>query len=297
MAKSLTYYLTLLAIKCKGLKKNFSQSPINYAALRKDDVHVPKSTFFKTRSSSFVVAGTSITEIKSSSDPSKLLIFLHGGAFVSGPSQHHWDSIEKIAKSTAHTIWLCNYPKAPEHKISEISDNIDVVYQFAAGKFNLADISLIGDSVGATLTVSLVQRLIKNGIGLPSILLLISPVMDATMENPEIQKIERKDSMLARKGVLSAKQMCSDDGNLKNTLISPLFGSFTGFPTTFLFLAENDITYPDQVLLSFELKKAKVEHTIIFGAGMPHIWPLLPVMKESKAALHKVIAILNQQIM
>lgn len=293
MAKSFTYYLTLSVIKFKGIKKKFSQDPIDFLELRKDDVQLPKSKFLKTHSTSFPVAGTTVTEVKGKYNSNKLLVFIHGGAFVSGPSQHHWDSVEKIAKSTQHTVWLCNYPKAPEHKISEISSNIDLIYNMAASKFNFADISLIGDSVGATLIISMVQRLLKNNISLPSKLLLISPVMDASMENPDIDKMDKTDPMLSKNGVLSAKKMYLDDGNLKDTLISPLFGDFTGFPNTFLFLAENDITYPDQVLLCSELQKSKVGHTVIVGAEMPHIWPLLPLMSESKEALNKIIDVLN----
>ncbi|TEB41469.1 esterase, partial [Flavobacterium circumlabens] len=114
MAKSFTYYLTLSVIKFKGIKRNFSEHPIDFLKLRKDDVHSPKSKFFKTHSTSFSVAGTTVTEVKSKYNSDKLLVFIHGGAFVSGPSQHHWDSVEKIAKGTQYTIWMCNYPKAPE---------------------------------------------------------------------------------------------------------------------------------------------------------------------------------------
>ncbi|WP_347053568.1 alpha/beta hydrolase [Flavobacterium olei] len=294
MAKSFTYYLTLSVIKFKGIKKTFSQNPIDLLKLRKEDVYFPKSIFFKTSSTSFLIGGTKVTEIKTKGDSDKLLVFIHGGAFVSGPSQHHWDSVEKMAKNIQQTVWICNYPKAPEHKISEISSNIDLVYNLTLSKYDPADISLIGDSVGATLIIAMVQRLIKNGIGLPSKLLLISPVMDASMENPDIAAMDKIDPMLSKNGVLSAKKMCCDDGNLKNPMISPLFGSFAGFPNTYLFLAENDITYPDQLLLCSALKELKVEHTVILGEGMPHIWPLLPLMRESKAALDKIINLLNQ---
>lgn len=47
MKQSLTYYLTLLLIKLKGLKKDFSKDPINFKKIRKEDVHHPKGRFFK----------------------------------------------------------------------------------------------------------------------------------------------------------------------------------------------------------------------------------------------------------
>ena len=296
MKQSLTYYITLLVIKLKGLKKDFSKDPIDYKKIRKKDVHYPKGFFLKTNIlRKFKVSDTSITEIALNENPEKLLIFIHGGAFISGPAQHHWDSIKKIAKQTDYKIWMCNYPKAPENKITYISENIDLVYEIALKTYLPHNITLIGDSAGGTLATSLIQRLIKKNIEIPSKIILISPVMDATMSNPEIEKVDSIDPMISKKGILSAKKMCVKTNDLKNPMISPLYGSFENFPRTILFLAENDITYPDQKLAVQKLKKAEVNHRIIEGKNMPHIWPLLPVMKEAKIALNEIIKILNNK--
>ena len=146
----------------------------------------PKGNWLKSyHIKNYSILKTSITQISKSNTSNKLLIFIHGGAFISGPAKHHWDSIKKIAKGTNHTIWMCNYPKAPEHKITEISQNIDAIYKDALSKFKAENISLIGDSVGGTLATSLTQRLIKNNIDIPQKIILISPVMDATLSNPD----------------------------------------------------------------------------------------------------------------
>jgi acetyl esterase/lipase len=295
MKLSLTYYITLFVIKLKGIKKNFSKNPIDYKKVRKEDVHQPKGLFFKQKNiRHFKVLNSLITEIKKDINPDSLLIFVHGGAFISGPSQLHWDTVNTIFNKTNHTIWMCDYPKAPEHKITEISKNIDATYKAALEKYPSNKITLIGDSVGGTLITALTQRLVKNNIDIPHKLLLVSPVMDASMSNPQIDKIDKLDPMLAKVGVLSAKKMCVENDDLKNEMISPLYGSFMNFPPTILFLAENDITYPDQQLALKKLNKENVIHEIIIGEKMPHIWPLLPVMKEAKKALNKIISILNR---
>ena len=296
MKQSLTYYITLLIIKLKGFKRDFSKDPIDYRKIRKEDVYYPKSGFFKTSIlRKFKVLDTIITEIALNENPEKLLIFIHGGAFISGPAQHHWDSIKKIVKQTNYKIWMCNYPKAPENKIAFISENIDSVYELALKTYLPHNITLIGDSAGGTLATSLMQRLIKKNIEIPSEIILISPVMDASMSNPEIEKVDGIDPMISKKGILSAKKMCVENNDLKNPMISPFYGNFENFPRTILFLAENDITYPDQKLAVQKLIKAKVNHEIIEGKNMPHIWPLLPVMKEAKIALNEIIKILNNK--
>jgi hypothetical protein len=47
MKQSLTYYITLLVIRLKGLKKDFSKDPIDFKKIRKEDVHYPKGKFFR----------------------------------------------------------------------------------------------------------------------------------------------------------------------------------------------------------------------------------------------------------
>lgn len=292
MNNSFTYYLTILVIKLKGIKNIFSKSPIDYLRLRRNDVYTPTSRFYKTdKISNFEILGTKITQIEKDNKTDKLLIYLHGGAFVSGPAQYHWDSIESISKQTDVNIWMCIYPKAPENKIDEISINIDEIYRRALINYKNSDIILMGDSAGGTLAISLTQRLISNNINLPSKLVLISPVLDATLKNQKINEVDKKDIMLSKTGVLSAKTMCTD--NLNDVRISPINGEFKLFPKTYLYIAENDITYPDQLIFLSELNKEKVAHEIVIGEEMPHIWPLLLVMKEAKTAINQIIDNIN----
>lgn len=293
MIKSITYYITLFVIKLKGVKQIFSASPIDYLRLRRDDVYFPHSRFFNTdRISTFSVLESKIIQINKSNKTDKLLIYLHGGAFVSGPAQHHWDSIEHISKNTSYNIWMCIYPKAPEHKIDEISINVDKVYQNALISYKSENIILMGDSAGGTLIIALTQRLIKSRKEIPSKLILISPVLDATLKNKNIEELESKDCMLSRKGVVSAKTMCSN--NLEDISISPIYGEFQLFPKTYLFVADCDITYPDQLVFISKLNKENVENIVLTGTDMPHIWPLLPVMKEARIALNQVVHIINE---
>lgn len=294
MKPSLSYYFTLLVIKLKGVKRNFSSDPIDYLKIRKEDIHRPSGSFFRKHIlRTFKVSDTIISEVALNENAEHLLIFIHGGAFISGPSQHHWDSVKKIATKTNCKIWLCDYPKAPEHQIDIISKNIDSIYASALKSYQADQISIIGDSVGGSLATALIQRVILKKGELPNKLILVTPVMDASMSNPAIKTLEKSDPMLSIEGVLSAKKMCAGSKDLKDPIISPLYGSFEGFPSTVLFLAQNDIMYPDGKLAEIKMKKNNVDLEVFEGCNMPHIWPLLPVMKEAKTALNKIIRTIN----
>lgn len=295
MKQSISYYIVLFVLKIKGIKSIFSQAPIDFLKLRTEDVHQPKGRFFRSNIlRKFVVADSAISEVGINPSSASLIIYIHGGAFISGPVQHHWDTVKEIAKETGHKVWLCDYPKAPEAHIAKISDNIDLIYNTALQQYPATEITLIGDSVGGTLITCLVQRLIATRGVPPQKIILISPAMDASMSNPQISILDATDPMLSKFGVLSAKKMCAPQTELIDPIISPLYGDFTGFPETIVFVAENDITQPDQKLTITKLKDANVPLQVFEGKNMPHIWPLLPVMKEAKQALAEMIRIINR---
>lgn len=294
MKQSLSYYITLLIIKIKGVKKDFDHDPIDFKKIRKEDIHHPSSKFFKRNLlRTFKISDSLISEIGKDQCSDRLLIFIHGGAFISGPAEHHWNTVKEIAKKMDCKIWMCDYPKAPENEISKISENIDAIYSEAQKKFEANQISILGDSVGGTLATALVQRLILKKLKLPAKLILVTPVMDASMSNPKIKTFEKIDPMLSKKGVLSAKKMCAGNKDLKDQMISPLYGNFEGFPSTVLFLAKKDILYPDAKLAEIKMKKSNVNMKVIEGENMPHIWPFLPVMKEAKTSLNQMIRLIK----
>ena len=279
--KSLSYYVVLFALKLKGIKKIFMTDPIDYKQLRKQDISIPKSKIFKSSiDKPFTVLNTTITPLTKKSD--KVVVYIHGGAFVSGPGQHHWDALAKIYTLSDCDVWMCNYPKAPEHDIIEISNNIDAVYLHLINHFNYKQIILMGDSAGAALIIALVQRLLENNGRIPNKLILISPAMDASLSNLKIIEKETIDPMLAIAGAKSAKAMCAKNLPLTHPLISPIYGSFNNFPETHLFIAENDITCPDQEIFAEKLNKVGTKCFTYYGDEMPHIWVLLPFLNKAK---------------
>ena len=290
MAKSISYYITLFVIKCKNIKKDFSQDPINYNKIRKSDVQNPSCKFYKnTNIHKFKIFETKITSI-TNPNSQKLIFYIHGGAFVSGPSKHHWETLKTIYKSTHQNIWMVNYPKAPEHKIDSILENITHAYTKALQKYKSNKIIVIGDSAGATLALVLKKYWDDNKIPLPQKTISICPVIDPSLSNPQIERFDKTDPILSKKGVKSAKLMCALNNNLNSPMLSPKVLPHKYFKDTVFFLAQNDILYPDAYQLIQNLKQNNIPIQTIIGYGMPHIWPLLPVMKESKLALKQIIA-------
>jgi acetyl esterase/lipase len=288
--KSLTFYITTLIIKLKGVKKVFSESPLDFHKLRESNMAVPSSKdVLGLKLNSFSIRESTITEILPNEITSKnIILYCPGGSFVSGPAVFNWKSIAQIVKNTGVKAYMIDYPKAPEFQIEEINQNIDEIYLHFSKNHEAKNIILLGGSVGGTLMTLLVQRLLKNNKMLPKKLILITPVMDCSMTNNLIESIENQDIMYSKIGVVAAHKLCAGNIDLKNEAISPLYGTIKNFIPTFIFIAENDIQRPDAELFCEKLKKENIELTIEYGQGMPHIYPLLPVMKEAKLAIKKI---------
>ena len=288
--KAILFHLTVLYIRLKGYKKMFSHDPMWYEKFRKDDVfEVPKKLLKTFQVRNFQVAETKVSEVASKNASSDyLVLFIHGGAMVAGPGQHHWDSMHYMVKKTGVKFWLLNYPKAPEYKITQIAQNVDAVYAEARKTYEPSQIFLMGDSAGGNLILTLTQRLIKNGEEPPKAIIPITPAVDVTFTNEAIDLLDKRDPLLSKVGVLSTAKMSSGGVDLADPMMSPLNGSFEKFPKTLMFLAGRDILYPDAKVAAYEMKKAGVPLEVVDETRMIHIWPLMPVMREAKAALNKI---------
>ncbi|WP_299436344.1 alpha/beta hydrolase [uncultured Aquimarina sp.] len=284
-----------LVLKLKGVKRSWSEDPINYKKKRRDDIHVSNKQLVGGKETTTLKIAKSIVQViePKMQDKDLLILYFHGGAFVYGPTKEHWGFISKIVSKTNSIAWLVDYPKAPENNIEVITSSVYEVYQEALKSHKASNIVLVGDSAGGNLIITLVQRLIKEKLELPNKIIPITPVMDASLTNPKIKEIDHKDLILSMKGVLSANKMCAGEKSLKDPIISPLYGDFNNFPPVYLFLATDDILAPDQEIFIEKLKRSNVVLEVIVGENMPHVWPLLPFMSEAKMAFKKIVTIIN----
>ncbi len=292
----LGYSLVKLVLKIKGEKKSWSTDPIDYLKKRQENINNPSSAILLGNSSrTWTVLGSKVTEIIPANKSNEFLLFYcHGGAFIYGPTKYNWKSIARIVQQTNTCAWLIDYPKAPENNIDVISRNIWEAYQKALNEYDASKIIFVGDSVGGNLLISLTQRLVRETKELPNCLILITPMVDASLTNPRIKEVDPIDPLLSFKGVYSAKKMCAGGFSLKNPIISPIYGSFKNFPPVHIFMATNDILMPDQELFIEKIKKEGRAIEVIVGENMPHVWPFLPFMKQGSIAMQKIISIIKR---
>ena len=85
------------------------------------------------------------------------------------------------------------------------------------------------------------------------------------------------------------------DLDLKDYRVSPLFGDVSKLPKTVLFVGTDETLYSDILKFYNLLVDNDIDAELNIGDGMNHVYPIYPLVPESKEAFdHIVDVILNQ---
>ena len=94
------------------------------------------------------------------SDPSRVLMFFHGGGYCSGSIQSHRRLVTEAGRAARMRTLAVAYRLAPEHPFPAAYDDALTAWRFLRNQgIAAADIAIGGDSAGAGLTLGLIGRL------------------------------------------------------------------------------------------------------------------------------------------
>lgn len=211
----------------------------------------------------------------------RIFIFLHGGAYIIGPSSYSWLFVEKISRINGITTLLPDYPKAPEWQYRQTLDYMVLFYRQILKDYPDHEILLGGSSAGGGLVLSTFLELKKDGLPLPKRLILISPWVDLTMKNPHLQEQENRDISLSSSTLSRAAEIYAGGEDLSQPLISPLFGDLSGLPPVLLLTGSEELFLSDCHRLRDRIKSQKSPLIYQEEPGLFHSWPVIPHLPES----------------
>jgi monoterpene epsilon-lactone hydrolase len=171
-----------------------------------------------------------------------VLIYLHGGAFYFGPVKEHWDYIASISQKTGMAALMIDYRMAPLYPHPRgLEDILEVVEKSALP----SNWFFLGDSSGAAMAVSVALKLKETSQNLPKKIVLMSPWMDLTMENPDAKADEHKDPMMTFKRLSTAAREHVGGADAKDPLVSPMFADLSGLPPVLIQIGTADLLLSD----------------------------------------------------
>ncbi|MGC9797269.1 alpha/beta hydrolase [Fervidobacterium riparium] len=263
-------------------------------SLKREPAKPMKKLFRKFSIEEFTLLGRCVWAVAQKiSEPHFVVLFLHGGEYVGNVSKQHWDLVGELVDKLNALVVVPDYPLAPENTWRETYEFVDRLYEVMLEKYSDKKFVFIGDSAGGGLALGFAQKLRDESRKLPEHIVLFSPWIDVSMENPEIGNVESKDVILTVKGLKAAAQQYASGLELKDWHVSPIYGDFHGFCPVSIFTGTHDILNPDARKLRDKLREQRVLCNYFEYDGLFHDWVILTFLRESKDALEKLKNILS----
>jgi acetyl esterase/lipase len=136
----------------------------------------------------------------------------------------------------------------------------------------------MGDSAGGGLSLLTIQALIARQLPVPRGVIVISPWADLSVSGESYTRNDEIDLLLSIDDAKwTASQLLGPDHShltLNNSLFSPLFGSFEGFPSMYINVGTAEILEDDSRVILKRAQEAGVDVTFEEGLHMMHVYPM-----------------------
>lgn len=220
----------------------------------------------------------------------KILLYVHGGGFVSGSSVSRRIFTGYLVKEWNYNLYSVDYRLAPEFPFPAALDDCFEVYRKLLMEFGEKKIILIGESAGGNLVLSLAVKIKQEKLPMPAKIIAISPAVQYTSELSSYEKNRNTDCMLTNiQEEIKATYLCTNDTKLlKNPLISPYYADVTGFPPIMLSASNAEILRDDTLLFFDKLCQAEIKAELSMRDGMMHAYPIMTPLPEAMDEIKKM---------
>jgi epsilon-lactone hydrolase len=209
------------------------------------------------------------------SDPSRVLLFFHGGGYCSGSILSHRRMVTEAGRAARMRTLAIGYRLAPEHPYPAAHEDAMAAWRFLRRQGIAAEnIAVCGDSAGGNLTITLVNRLRAAGEALPACAWLISPWTDLTMSGATLDTKDAVDPLIHKAYLEELADAYAASADRKDPLISPLFADLHGFPPTLIQVGSAETLLADATRFAAAAGAADVDVTLEIWPHMIHAWPL-----------------------
>ena len=256
-------------------------------SLEEDEYYRIPKMLYRTKVESKDMFGCQMLTFNDIDSAERLVIYLHGGIYVNEIRLPHIIFCDKLAKKVNACVFAPIYPLAPNHGYEETYEIVEKLYDYLLTLKK--PVIIIGDSAGGGLSAAFSEHLAVKNKPQPENLILISPWVDVSMSGDYDVEF---DPMLGVDGLRKMGETWAGNLDPKDYKVSPLFGQVSKLPKTTLFVGTHEIFYPDVVKFHEKLKDNGVEVELIVGEEMTHVYPVYPLVPESKEAFRKIVEII-----
>lgn len=228
--------------------------------------------------------GMKVWTLTPASPSGKVIVGLHGGAYVAEASLFHWWTYTDMARDTGATVVVPLYPLVPEGTAAEVVPTTADFIAAMISEHGAENVSVLGDSAGGGLALAAMQELVKRGTPVPSRLVLLAPWLDATVSDPRSAALDADDPLLDVPNLQRAGAQWAGELGADHPWASPLNGSLAGMPPTTVISGSLDLLTADSLrLLERTQTEGLTNFTFHFHNGQVHDWPIFAFIPDAIA--------------
>jgi monoterpene epsilon-lactone hydrolase len=209
-------------------------------------------------------------------DPSRVLVFFHGGGYCSGSVRSHRRMATEAGRAAGVRTLAVGYRLAPEHPFPVARDDALTAWHWLRKQgIDAAHIAVGGDSAGANLSVALINQLRADSEEVPACAWLVSPWTDLTMSGSTMTTKDAVDPLM-HKGYLQELANAYVPAGMESNdpRISVLYADLHGLPPALIQVGADETLLDDASRFATAAGAADVPVTLEIWPHMIHAWHL-----------------------
>jgi acetyl esterase/lipase len=224
------------------------------------------------------------------SRPQENVLYLHGGAYMSGAPVHYRHFTWRIADAVGGCVWALEYRLAPEHPFPAALHDAFAAYDWLRHNTPEARrLVVMGDSAGGGLTIALLMKLRDESKPLPEAAVALSPWTDLALTGQSLQSNAAADPMLNADHLPAFARYYLAGTDPRTPYASPLYGDARGLPPVLIQVGSDEILRDDAVRMAEKLQSHNPRSKLEVWPRMPHVWQLFaPVLPEASRAIAQI---------
>jgi epsilon-lactone hydrolase len=202
----------------------------------------------------------------------KVLLHIHGGCYELFPGEAGTTEAIIMAGLGHYKVISVDYRMPPEAYFPAALDDVENVYKTVLKTTDAKNVGVFGTSAGGALVLELMLRAKQAGLRMPGAIAPGTPMSDLTKTGDSFYTNEKVDNVLvSRDGFCDAAAVVYAHGHdLKDPLLSPVYGDMHGFPPAILTTGTRDLLLSNTVRVHRKLREAGVDAQLEVFDGMSH---------------------------
>jgi len=229
----------------------------------------------------------------------RLLVHLHGGAYVYFRGESAAFEAILMAHYGKVEVVSVDYRMPPDDPFPAALDDAVAVWKAVVKTHSPRNVGLLGTSAGGGLSLATVLKLKELKLALPGALMAGTPWADLSKTGDTYFTNEMLDNVLgtADGRLLAAARLYAGKHDLKEPLLSPVYGDLSGFPPTVLISGTRDLFLSNTVRTHQKLLQSGVTTELLVFEGQSHAQYLVaPDAPESATAYREVAQFFDRNL-